>query len=256
MAQLIVTCECGQQMRMPGNALGKMGTCVACGKHIKITTENTVTYHPQPLDEAEKRELFQKQEAAAAEWEDPYPQHEVAKNPNGILGAISFLIPFVGLIIGIVFVMKNRAEDKRTGRICLIACLIGFVIGVIFIAGCPLMFLGTLPDFAPETDGVFLPPQEPLIRQPALPQTPITLSGYGQQATRSFQLSRGLRRFRLTHDGSGFFGVRLLDANGNKLELLAAETEPCSISKAARVDTTGSYVLDISADGSWTVHIQ
>jgi len=44
-----------------------------------------------------------------------------SKNPNALLGTVSFLLPVVGWILGIIFVTKDDTEDKRTGKICLLA---------------------------------------------------------------------------------------------------------------------------------------
>jgi len=41
MRKLIVTCECGQRLRVPYSALGKTGVCVTCGRTIQIVSGNT-----------------------------------------------------------------------------------------------------------------------------------------------------------------------------------------------------------------------
>jgi tetratricopeptide (TPR) repeat protein len=41
MRKLIVTCECGQRLRVPYSALGKTGVCVTCGRTIQIMSGNT-----------------------------------------------------------------------------------------------------------------------------------------------------------------------------------------------------------------------
>ncbi len=41
MRKLIVTCECGQRLRVPYSALGKTGVCVTCGRTIQIMAGNT-----------------------------------------------------------------------------------------------------------------------------------------------------------------------------------------------------------------------
>jgi len=37
----IVTCKCGQQMKVPESALGKTGTCVGCGRKLRLTKQMT-----------------------------------------------------------------------------------------------------------------------------------------------------------------------------------------------------------------------
>lgn len=85
---------------------------------------------------------------------------------------------------------------------------------------------------------------------------PLQLSGSGQQATDFFVLADGLHRFTLTHDGTRHFGVMLLDAQGHLIDLIANDIGPFNGSKAAGVRRSGAYLLNISADGNWTVSIE
>ena len=85
---------------------------------------------------------------------------------------------------------------------------------------------------------------------------PITISGTGQKATSKFSLEKGLAIFRMTHDGEGHFGVWLLDAEGDKVDLLANEIGEFDGSKAVGISESGIYLLDISADGSWEIAIE
>ena len=48
MDQLFITCKCGQKMKVADSALGKTGTCVGCGKRLKITKRNTEIAQPSP----------------------------------------------------------------------------------------------------------------------------------------------------------------------------------------------------------------
>ncbi len=38
---LLITCSCGQRMKVPAEALGKTATCVKCGERLRITVETT-----------------------------------------------------------------------------------------------------------------------------------------------------------------------------------------------------------------------
>lgn len=38
-AKLLITCECGQKMKVPAAAMGKTVTCVKCGERVKITAD-------------------------------------------------------------------------------------------------------------------------------------------------------------------------------------------------------------------------
>lgn len=84
---------------------------------------------------------------------------------------------------------------------------------------------------------------------------PITLKGKGKQATKKFDLPQGLVVFHLTHQGAGFFGVNLLDASGKLTDLLANQIGKADVSKGVGVREAGSFLLDVTADGDWTVEI-
>jgi hypothetical protein len=86
--------------------------------------------------------------------------------------------------------------------------------------------------------------------------TPIHLSGTGQQASQKFNLDSGLAIFNMKHTGSSNFAIWLLDNMGNKEELLVNEIGSFDGGKAVHISTAGNYVLDISADGPWTIDIQ
>ncbi len=42
MSKFILTCQCGQRMRVPRSAVGRTGQCPACGRHIPITNDTLV----------------------------------------------------------------------------------------------------------------------------------------------------------------------------------------------------------------------
>lgn len=85
---------------------------------------------------------------------------------------------------------------------------------------------------------------------------PIRISGDGQQATSKFTLKEGLVLFKLTHNGTGHFGIWLLDSRGRRLDLLVNDEGNFDGSKAVRIEVTGSYLLDVSAGGMWEVLIE
>ena len=88
------------------------------------------------------------------------------------------------------------------------------------------------------------------------PSVPKTLNGTGQEASEMFYLDKGLVTFEMTHGGDGYFGVWLLDAEGDKIDLLANEIGEFDGSKAVGISESGIYLLDISADGSWEISIE
>lgn len=91
--------------------------------------------------------------------------------------------------------------------------------------------------------------------QPAEPSV-IQLSGAGQQASQKFTLESGLSIFRMTHSGQSNFQVWLLDDSGQRIDLLVNEIGPFNGAKAIGIERQGIYILDISADGQWTVKIE
>lgn len=82
-------------------------------------------------------------------------------------------------------------------------------------------------------------------------------TGNSQAATDFFQLSEGLKTFEMTHQGGGHFSVALLDANGAQAagmdSLVANDVGPFDGSKAVRVPKGGIYLLQVDADGPWSV---
>lgn len=85
---------------------------------------------------------------------------------------------------------------------------------------------------------------------------PIQLSGTGQQATEKFSLESGLAIFRMSHSGQSNFAITLLDSNGEIVELLVNEIGSFDGAKAVGIRTKGEHLLDISADGKWSVKIE
>lgn len=60
----------------------------------------------------------------------------------------------------------------------------------------------------------------------------------------------------MIHNGSSNWAPILLDSNGNTVELLANEIGAFNGSKAVGIDQSGIYILDVSADGAWTINIK
>lgn len=93
---------------------------------------------------------------------------------------------------------------------------------------------------------------------PTAVPTPVVLNfkGTGQQVSPKFQLHRGLAIFHMTHKGRRNFSMPLLDSQGEYIELLVNRIGTFDGSKAVGIKTDGTYVLDIAADGAWTVTVQ
>lgn len=83
--------------------------------------------------------------------------------------------------------------------------------------------------------------------------TEVTLSGTGNQATELFTLRPGLARFDMTHNGESNFIVYLLDEHGDRVGLIANSVGAGDYSKAVKIETAGKYLLNVTADGAWTI---
>jgi len=85
---------------------------------------------------------------------------------------------------------------------------------------------------------------------------PQRFAGHGQQVSPKFVLSTGLAVFRMTHDGGSNFAIVLLDDKGNYVELLVNEIGGFDGAKAVGIEQTGTYLLDIQADGNWIISVE
>lgn len=47
-AELLITCGCGQKMKLQAAAMGKTVTCVKCGEHVKISAESAPSLNSAP----------------------------------------------------------------------------------------------------------------------------------------------------------------------------------------------------------------
>ena len=93
-------------------------------------------------------------------------------------------------------------------------------------------------------------------RPSSAPQT-TRFSGEHTTATDFFWLSRGPKSFEMTHQGDGKFAVRLLDRNGAKVgKSLVNGKGSFKGSKSVLVPRDGVYLLQVEADGPWTVRAQ
>lgn len=118
--------------------------------------------------------------------------------------------------------------------------------------------LAQQPDSVDQTATPATP--EPTVRpaaQPARSQpAPFELTGSGQQATNAFQLAGGVTVFKMTHQGASNFAIWLKDgSSGENVELLVNTIGSFNGSKLVGVPS-GSYLLDVSADGSWRVTVE
>jgi len=85
---------------------------------------------------------------------------------------------------------------------------------------------------------------------------PLAFTGHGQQVTNAFSLGGGLTTFHMEHSGSRNFIVWLLDAHGGLVDLLVNEIGSFNGGKAVGIDAPGIHLLDIQADGDWSITVQ
>jgi hypothetical protein len=80
------------------------------------------------------------------------------------------------------------------------------------------------------------------------------LSGSGDDVQSFTATGTGLIIFTMSHTGSSNFAIWLKDSSGKEIALLVNEIGSYSGKKSERL-TSGTYYLDITADGSWTIDI-
>ncbi|MCA1554944.1 MAG: hypothetical protein LC737_11245 [Chloroflexi bacterium] len=97
--------------------------------------------------------------------------------------------------------------------------------------------------------------EQPLIGESA-PSAPQTFSGDGQSVSPKVALKQGLVTFHMTHNGRSNFAVFLYDDKGNRIDLLANTIGNFDGSKPVRINSSGAYLLDITADGHWTIGVE
>jgi hypothetical protein len=97
------------------------------------------------------------------------------------------------------------------------------------------------------------------VTQPRADSAPETksFSGNSAQATQLFELSGGLHRVELTHQGDANFIVDLLDENGASVVPMGLVNEigPFDGSRAMTVPGDGIYLFSVQANGPWTITV-
>jgi tetratricopeptide (TPR) repeat protein len=97
----------------------------------------------------------------------------------------------------------------------------------------------------------------PTSREQDIPASSLEqFKGQGQQVSPKFRLQNGLVIFRMTHDGRRLFRIWLLDDKGSHVALLASTVGSFNGSKAVGIKQAGTYILNIDADGNWTVQVE
>ena len=82
------------------------------------------------------------------------------------------------------------------------------------------------------------------------------LSGSTTQTTAPFALKAGLALFQSVRSAnSGYFYIDVFDTSGNQIATIASGSVPMDLSVAAKIPADGMYVLQVQAEGGWTVNV-
>ncbi len=105
--------------------------------------------------------------------------------------------------------------------------------------------------------------EEPATEEPIPEPEPIEFSGQGDDVSPKFTLEEGITVITMAHSGSSNFQLELLDDNGETIDWLVNEIGSFDGCKAIGVREDnwmgakpGIHLLDITADGNWTVQIE
>lgn len=114
-----------------------------------------------------------------------------------------------------------------------------------------------------EEPAVEEPAEGTVTKEPAEEPEPIEFSGQGDDVSPKFTLEEGIAIITMTHSGSSNFQLELLDYGGETVDWLVNEIGSFDGRKAIGVREDnwmgakpGIHLLDITADGNWTVRIE
>jgi hypothetical protein len=163
--------------------------------------------------------------------------------------------------------MFTEKEDKMK-RILLPI----LVIGILLLSACGSPSTAPTTEAPPATSPTGPPATseepEPTSPPTAIPQPtpepePIEFTGQGDDVSSEFTLGEGITIITMTHDGESNFAIQLFDDTGGLVDLLVNEIGVFDGSVAIGViedniigAEPGIHVLDITADGNWTVLIK
>ena len=96
------------------------------------------------------------------------------------------------------------------------------------------------------------PPPSPT---PAPQPVSLDFSGRGNEVTELYPLDVGLIRCDYTYVGEHNFIVEVLDSQGSYAAVIANEIGSCEGSSAASIGSAGEFLLNITADGNWSIKL-
>ncbi len=148
-----------------------------------------------------------------------------------------------------------------------VVVLIVFIVSLVLLAGCTgtpsapevtptpeIVYVTVLVTLSPGQVAVAPPTAIPTAVPTTATSTPLTIQGNSDDV-RSFTTSGdGIRIFAMSYSGEKNFAIWLEDSQGNKLDLLANEIGSYTGKKSERLGP-GTYYLDVTASGPWTVTV-
>lgn len=82
---------------------------------------------------------------------------------------------------------------------------------------------------------------------------PVTWTGSGNDGTTGVTLPRGVRTFNVTSEGP--MSAWLVDPTGRTVLTIASARNATTDSVSASIKTAGVYVVNVEADGPWTIRV-
>ena len=109
------------------------------------------------------------------------------------------------------------------------------------------------------TEGVSEESTEELIDESTEEVDTTTFSGTGSTIIPKVSLEKGEAMFRMTYDGDSHFScfkVYLLNVEGNRVKPIVDANGEFNGVKIVSIEKQGDYMLEVNADGEWTIAIE
>jgi len=118
---MVLTCTCGQKMKVPGDAMGRTYKCVRCHTHIKASEENTVSLPTEKKPDGQPPE--KKNDAAPAPTQPSSPEVE----PPSAAEPIGQMLVTAGLITEDQLTEALRSQEEQGGKTFEILLALGHI---------------------------------------------------------------------------------------------------------------------------------
>jgi hypothetical protein len=96
----------------------------------------------------------------------------------------------------------------------------------------------------------------PIQYRPVATVAPQKFTGKGNQAVGPIALRGGLAKFCTWYHGESNFVVYLVNRQGDPLDLVANDIGAATSSQAIKIPSTGQYLLNVMAEGTWTIQVE